>query len=401
MDASESSTEGLVAPTPFCFAEYCFDASSRLLTSPSGTVQLRPKTAGVLAYLLGRAGAVVSKSRLIGAVWGEAVGDDALAVCVNELRRALHDVPHAPRFIATAHGVGYRFVVPVSVGVLPGRPDASLVAGRSAELGRMDEWWSQATAGTRRVGFVAGETGAGKSVLLGAYAARVADRPDVFLGEGRSIAQASDSEAFLPFLDAFEAICRRPGGNAAIEVLWTHAPSWLLQLPGLLSDDAITRLRARASDGSPARMLREGAGALETLAARGPVVLVLDDLHAADPATCEMLAFLARRPARARLLVIGAYCDDGLPRWSPFAAVLEALRKSMACEHLDLAPLTREGVREFVAGCLAPVEPTPDLVDSLHRRSGGRVLHLARLMRGMHEGAVRVIDQPSPRPGVR
>jgi signal transduction histidine kinase/DNA-binding winged helix-turn-helix (wHTH) protein len=96
-------------------------------------VALRPKAAAVLNMLVDRAGKVVSKQQLLHAVWPDGfVGDDALAVCIGELRRALADDAREPRYIATVHDRGYRFIAPVSAmpqaidgaGDLPGRPSA-------------------------------------------------------------------------------------------------------------------------------------------------------------------------------------------------------------------------------------------------------------------------------------
>jgi predicted ATPase len=57
------------------------------------------------------------------------------------------------------------------------------------------------------------------------------------------------------------------------------------------------------------RLLDAVAQALLALAARVPTVVVLDDLHWADPGTVALLLHVARFAARARLLVLGAYRD--------------------------------------------------------------------------------------------
>ena len=54
-------------------------------------------------------------------------------------------------------------------------------------------------------------------------------------------------------------------------------------------------------------MMREMAEAAEALAEEQPVIVVLEDLHWSDAATVELLSFLARRRAPARLLVLGTY----------------------------------------------------------------------------------------------
>ena len=60
-------------------------------------------------------GRLVPKQELLDAVWpGVFVGDAVLKVTIREVRKALGDDPHAPRFIETAHRRGYRFIAPVT-----------------------------------------------------------------------------------------------------------------------------------------------------------------------------------------------------------------------------------------------------------------------------------------------
>ena len=71
-----------------------------------------------LQYLVEHAGQLVTKDALLHACWpGIAVGDGVLQVCMTELRKALGDTAAAPRFIATVHRRGYRFVAPVTQAV--------------------------------------------------------------------------------------------------------------------------------------------------------------------------------------------------------------------------------------------------------------------------------------------
>jgi DNA-binding winged helix-turn-helix (wHTH) protein len=74
---------------------------------------LRPQTYQVLLYLLEQRGRDVHKEDLIRNVWkGTAVGDNSIARCVTEIRKALGDDSEDPRFIKTVPKVGYRFSRP-------------------------------------------------------------------------------------------------------------------------------------------------------------------------------------------------------------------------------------------------------------------------------------------------
>jgi DNA-binding winged helix-turn-helix (wHTH) protein len=73
------------------------------------TVHLEPKVMQVLSFLAQHHGELVSKERLIQAVWADAfVTDEVLTRCISELRRTLSDDPKKPKFIETIPKSGYR-----------------------------------------------------------------------------------------------------------------------------------------------------------------------------------------------------------------------------------------------------------------------------------------------------
>ena len=89
----------------------CLDLANECLRYGAQTISLRPKTFAVLRCLIEHAQQLVSKSTLLEVVWPETVvSDGVLMVCIRELRQALGDDPRTPRFIATAHRRGYRFI---------------------------------------------------------------------------------------------------------------------------------------------------------------------------------------------------------------------------------------------------------------------------------------------------
>lgn len=78
---------------------------------------LTPKATALLAYLMTHADELVSRERLLEAVWGWTypAGSRSVDTRVAELRRALGDDSSDPRYIATVPGQGYRFVAPVEI----------------------------------------------------------------------------------------------------------------------------------------------------------------------------------------------------------------------------------------------------------------------------------------------
>jgi DNA-binding winged helix-turn-helix (wHTH) protein len=77
-------------------------------------VHLRARLMDVLLYLAAHAGEVVPKGEILAAVWGQKfLAESVLTRTITELRRALGDNPHHPRYIETITKRGYRLVAPV------------------------------------------------------------------------------------------------------------------------------------------------------------------------------------------------------------------------------------------------------------------------------------------------
>ena len=115
-----------------------------------------------------------------------------------------------------------------------------------------------------------------------------------------------------------DAILSEARGERVVELLHKFAPTWLAQMPALLSDADRERLQATVQGVNQQRMLREMAQALEALAAETPLVVALEDLHWSDFSTLELISAIARRTEPARLLILALIgrprCSRGITR---------------------------------------------------------------------------------------
>ncbi|MEO5677746.1 MAG: winged helix-turn-helix domain-containing protein [Usitatibacter sp.] len=126
--------------------EWIVDPERNELRRDGESVRLEPKAIEVLLHLAGRAGRVVTREELLGAVWpGVIVGDDALTQAIIKLRKALRDDAHRPTYIETISKRGYRLIAPLEpeppgqasgAGARPGRSSrrAAILAGVAALL---------------------------------------------------------------------------------------------------------------------------------------------------------------------------------------------------------------------------------------------------------------------------
>ena len=94
----------------FAFGPFQLDVPRRQLLTAGAEVHLSPKAFQLLEILIERRPDVLSKAELHDRLWPDTfVAGSSLASVVKELRAALKDDPHAPRYIRTVHGYGYAF----------------------------------------------------------------------------------------------------------------------------------------------------------------------------------------------------------------------------------------------------------------------------------------------------
>ncbi len=313
---SRSQSKGLLHAPLLDFGEFRLDISNAGLYRAGSLIALTPKAFAVLSHLAESRGRLVSKDELLDRAWaGRVVGDAALQVCIGEIRKALCDDRRNPKYIETVQKRGYRFIADVTqpdepVGRTPAQPaDVSLpqLVGRDDALARLEQHLDGVLRSQRRVVFIHGEPGIGKTTVAKVFLERASERYGFLTASGQCIDHQGTPEAYLPVLDALGRLCRTPEGDRVIALLHREAPMWLTQMPALLSEAERERLQLQLVGSSQERMLREMVEALEALASDTPLVLLLEDLQWSDHATLDLFAYLARRSEPARLLVLGTY----------------------------------------------------------------------------------------------
>jgi predicted ATPase/DNA-binding winged helix-turn-helix (wHTH) protein len=375
----------------YVFGDCTLDTQRYELRRGGVGLPLRPKVFQVLVYLIEQRDRVVRRDEVLAQVWPDQhVGEETLTSCLKAVRRAVGDSGRAQRVIQTVHGRGLRFVADVAVPDTPVAPSPALapaaapasspvpglLVGREAELAALHRRYTMARQGTRQVGFITGEVGAGKTALVEAFVAQVAAGA-VWIGHGQCSEQYGTGEAYLPVLEALGRLCRGPQGAPALAWLQRQAPSWLAQMPALLpaaERDAVLRL---AGAGCQPRMLRELAEALEILTAERPLLLVLEDLHWSDTATLEWLAYVARRRDPARLLVLATVRSaEARAASHPVYALVQELRIRNEANEIMLGTLSAPEVAMYVARRFGEGPLVASLAPVLYQRTQGHALFL-------------------------
>ncbi|HVZ34479.1 MAG TPA: AAA family ATPase, partial [Polyangiaceae bacterium] len=287
------------------FPPFRLDPGEGRLWKGKTLLALRKKPFAILSYLAARPRKLVTHDELLAEVWrGAVVSDSAMRSHLHELRQVLGE-----GVIETVIGRGYRFVAELqSDGVAAGAPEQTevdpLVVGREAEIGQLQAALERARTGRRQLCFVTGEPGIGKSTLVRSFLAGL-DPRTVIIARGACFEQHGTPEPYLAIIEALSELARSERGAQTLAALIRHTPTFLVQLPQLLSDEQLAEVSRRAAGGNEARQLRELSEALEALCSQEPLVLVLEDLQWSDVATIDLVSLLGQRQQRAKLLVIG------------------------------------------------------------------------------------------------
>jgi DNA-binding winged helix-turn-helix (wHTH) protein/tetratricopeptide (TPR) repeat protein len=397
----EQIMTGTATPSVLSFGPYRLDPANARLLRDGEPVSLTPKALDLLGHLARRPQSLVTKAELLSAVWPDVIVSDAsVKVCINEIRKALDDGAKTPTYIQTVHRRGYRFIAAVesagattattAAAAMPSS-DAALV-GRDVELRRLAACFAMAEGGRRQCTFICGGPGSGKTALGEAFLRHLADTSDTraVILAGHCFQQFGSSEPYMPVWEAIGHLSRDAmGASGALRSLLARHAAAQTTTGGADGRDAQPGppVQPLADAGTSSdRLLREIADAIEALAADGPVVLFLEDVHWADYSTIDLISALARRRAAARLMIVATYRPTELARCSsdhPLASVVHELRSAGLCGEISLGYLDEPAVAEYLAARFpaATERHLPrELSRRLHQRTGGHPLFLVHLV---------------------
>jgi DNA-binding winged helix-turn-helix (wHTH) protein len=385
------------------FGPFKLDCERGELRRGGELVDLAPKPLSLLVYLALHRTRAVPKHELLDQLWPDVfVSETALSSALKDLRRAIGDDGARMQVIQTLRRRGYRFAAQVREGRLAPKPQSSVdvlaesdapqppaFVGRTRELAWLSERLADAANGRPRVALVVGEPGVGKSRLVEQMQHEPACQGfEVVTGR----CHVEPSIPYLPFVEALSA--------------------WLLEndetSDHVLGEDATVVHQLLHPDTAAAGLVRDmerpvGArerGELfaslyrvfEQLALRRRTVLLIEDLHCADPASLDLMAHLIGSMSDAwssgplPLLVIAtsrpARAEDRV------GGALERMEAESICDRLDLGGLDLSGVRELVEGMGNPRTPASALRE-IAETTGGNPYFIREWLSEGGTGAAR------------
>jgi len=254
--------------------------------------------------------------------------------------------------------------------------------GREAEMAQLQGWWQQTLQGRGGLVMVAGETGIGKTRLVEEFAKAVET-------EGGRVLVGRAAIAGTPYQPILDALRRALPLLAALDL----PPLWLAVVALLLPELPARRGRQASPLPQPPPLDPEGERlrlceglwrCLSGLSRPRPVALILEDLHWADAATLDLLAFLARRlRGSGFILCIGTYREEEVSAAHPLAVLRQTLQREGLWHPLALGGLSAQAVAQLLRGLTEEASAADTLAARLYTASEGHPFFLQELLRDL------------------
>ncbi|MET7855721.1 AAA family ATPase [Streptomyces sp. NPDC005318] len=267
---------------------------------------------------------------------------------------------------------------------------AAVLAGLPATTGRPDGAGGRGAPLT----VVSGESGVGKT-RLAAEAARVAAADGIAVLWGA----AHEAEGPLPYGAIADALSGWFADRPPAER--TAAATAHPELGALLPAFGTEPPPGRTAEEERARLYRAVGALLASLAEHHPVLVVLDDLHAADLGTLRLLHHLVRTVGARPVRFLATLREEDLNEGDERRTVLAAATRQGLVHRVELMRLARADCDLLAAdvartalagppqqdGADSGTVPSPLMLDSVYRLSRGNPLFAAELVRVARESA--------------
>ena len=282
---------------------------------------------------------------------------------------------------------------------------AAVFVGRERELSELLSGLGDARSGQGRLFLLSGEPGIGKSRLADRLASRARDEGVRVLVGG--CWDGAGAPAYWPWVQSLRMLIRGTDEDVLRRQLGSGAEDIAQMVPDLRDVfPDLPHARDVESESARFQLFDSTTSFLRRASQASPLLVVIDDLHAADTPSLLFLRFLGSQLADAAIMVIGTYRDVELLPDAPLTDAVSEIARQPSTRLLALSGLGEGSVREFIQSA-AGVTPGPRLAAALARETGGNPLFLGESVRLLAaEGrldevaALQALHLPVPR-GIR
>lgn len=265
--------------------------------------------------------------------------------------------------------------------------------GRAEELARLVARWEEAKEGRGGLVLIAGEAGVGKTRLVHEFLGLARREGAIVLigqcsrpGGGPGFPYQPLREAlknYLPEVDPARLQQMKPLWLAEVAKLIPEL-SELVRPPLPLQPEEQWRLTIALTEFLTA--LTEGAG---PGAGAKPLLILLDDLHQADESTIRYLHYLAHHLQGKRILLLGTYRTEEMPR--PLEELIGQLQPRGLLERLSLGRLSREEAATLIRQMLN-LAGEEEFIEKIYLETGGNPFFIIELLKALIEGGALCIE---------
>jgi DNA-binding winged helix-turn-helix (wHTH) protein/tetratricopeptide (TPR) repeat protein len=391
-------------PGSYVFDRFRLSEDGTLLLERGAAVAAAPKVLQTLLVLVERAGQVVTKNDLVSAVWPDTIVEETgLTRNISVLRQMLAD--DGQRFITTVPRIGYRFVATVR----HERPDPAettqfvtgpnegmrakrrgIIVGHRQERAQLNAAFATTQKASGKCIAVCGEPGIGKTTIVEDFLAELTE--PVLVGQGRCSERLAGAEPHLAVLEALDELFAQD--HTLVGLLRRLAPTWYVHVaPRFKDGPSESQFPEHARSGSADRLMRELTSFLEEISRTRPVVIFIDDLHWSDVSTVDLVAHLATRLGRMRVMLITAYRSNEIAAANhPFNRLRGELIGRGQLTEIAVSLLTGQDVREYVLSQFAKDNVSGDLPRLVYRKTEGNPLFMTDLVRYLRENELSKDD---------
>jgi DNA-binding winged helix-turn-helix (wHTH) protein/tetratricopeptide (TPR) repeat protein len=370
------SGAAIEGPAVYRFEGFELDEKLYELRRGGEPVPLEPKVFDTLRLLVRQRDRVVSKRELVDELWADvAVTESVLTTTIASLRRALGPERERDAVVRTVYGRGYRFVADVEIAPGKGADSTACAAradrveafvGRAALLEQLSRAFRRALDGAPRLVLLTGEAGIGKTRTAEQFLACIGEEARTAVGRCHA---DEGAPPFWPWVQVLRTL--RAGRHGRTADARDDDPGDMAEL--LLRPCVRSALASLPPEQARFRMFVEIAELLAAECRAQPVVLLLDDLQWADPASLGLLGFLLAELNGAALLIVATLRDE--PGDPDGGEVLAQIATRPQCRRIPMCGFTAEETRDLLAAWLGR-DPPGCWVSEFQARTGGNPLFL-------------------------
>jgi DNA-binding NarL/FixJ family response regulator len=241
------------------------------------------------------------------------------------------------------------------------------MVGRSVELAELTCAWTRLSAPAppggaaqgRGIAVITGEAGSGKSLLVHCAIDAMRPRPVTVLSGGARVHSPAPYDWLAAVLSGH--------GTSRLDIP-PDALAWLAQQPS-----------APARRYAPGALLRLAVQAVHALAGAGPAVIVVEDLHALDPASLNLVGELAAARNLPALLLVTSRLPEEAVSPQLVARTLARLTGGPDAIRQHLRPLTESEVSVLIGQAYGTPVPA-HVVEAAYHDTGGNPYRLTELL---------------------